>query len=233
MAVYQLDEELWFPLPYDGENDGLIAVGGDLSVNRLILAYTYGIFPWYAYKVYDEPLWYCPLQRFVIFPQEIHISHSLRTLMNRRRYEITMDCDFDGVIRNCSTTDKRNSHYGSWLGPHIIEAYTELHRRGLARSVEVWDSSGDDGERKLVGGLYGVYLNGGFFGESMFSLAPNTSKLALVHLAQWLEVEGGKFIDCQFETPHLKSMGGRHIHWEDYIDLLAVKLDRSVIGWGI
>ncbi len=247
MAVYLLDDGLWFPDPHLGEEDGLVAVGGDLSPQRLLLAYSYGFFPWYSYKQGKEPWWYCPLDRFVIFPNEIHISHSMKQLMRQQTYQVTFNQDFQGVMRGCMTADQRNQDDYAWLGPHIIKAYTQLHKMGFAASVEVWeeepqkseaakldtqdeaaklDTQGD-GEKhapqktvghRLVGGLYGVTLRNAFFGESMFSLVPNASKLALIHLAQTLAHTNAHFIDCQFETPHLKSMGGRHISYEEYME---------------
>ncbi|MGN0214651.1 MAG: leucyl/phenylalanyl-tRNA--protein transferase [Muribaculaceae bacterium] len=203
-----LDNNLWFPNPLNGDPDGLIAVGGDLSIDRLILAYSHGIFPWYSFRDQDI-LWWCPLDRFVIFPNEIHISHSMHTLINKNRYTTTINRDFDGVIKGCS--EKRIEQEGAWLGDDMIKAYTDLHNQNLAASVEVWD--GDD----LVGGLYGVTLGKCFFGESMFSRVPNASKLALIFLAQFYAKYDGVMIDCQFETPHLKSMGGRHITYEEYM----------------
>ena len=162
----------------------------------------------------SEPHWYCPLDRFVIFPNEIHISHSMRQLLRQNRYEVTINKDFEGVIRGCSTAQKRQEEAGAWIGPDIIEAYTEMHRRGYAASVEVWEGV------QLVGGLYGVTLGKAFFGESMFSLVPNASKLALIHLAQYMQQTGGSLIDVQFETPHLRSMGGRHITYEQYMKII-------------
>ena len=152
MSVWQLDEELWFPNPLWGESDGLLAIGGDLSVDRLVLAYSNGIFPWYAFQMESEPHWYCPLDRFVIFPNEIHISHSMRQLLRQKRYEVTINKDFEGVIRGCSTAQKRQEEAGAWIGPDIIEAYTEMHRRGYAASVEVWEGV------QLVGGLARPFL---------------------------------------------------------------------------
>jgi len=220
MAVWQLDNELWFPNPRWGEDDGLVAIGGDLSVKRLLLAYSNGFFPWYAFKMESEPHWYCPLNRFVIFPNEIHISHSMRQLLRQHKYEITVNQDFEGVINGCSTVQSRNEENAAWLGPDIIEAFTKLHRRGYAASVEVWEPSDDVQGRRLVGGLYGVTLRKAFFGESMFSLVPSASKLALVYLAKALENIGGHFIDCQFETPFFKSMGGRFITYDEYMKIL-------------
>ncbi len=214
MSVFQLDNDLWFPDPYQGEEDGLIAIGGDLSVDRLLLAYSNGFFPWFSFRHQKEPLWYCPLQRFVIFPNEIHISHTMQQFINKHILRPTINQDFEGVIRGCATAQNRNQEEGAWLGPDIIEAYTEMHRQGFAASVEVWDND------RLVGGLYGVNLGASFFGESMFSLVPNASKYALIHLAHMLEILGGRLIDCQFETPHLRSMGGRYIPYQEYINII-------------
>ena len=213
--VFELDKKhLWFPDPHLGEDDGLVAIGGDLSVDRLLLAYSNGFFPWFSYHYHEEPLWYCPLERFVIFPNEVHVSHSMRQLIGKQLYHCTINQDFDAVIRGCATAQNRNTEDGAWLGPDIIRAYTELHRQGFAASVEVWK---DD---ELVGGLYGVTIGTCFFGESMFSLAPSASKLALIFLARTLETLGGQLIDCQFETPHLRSMGARYISYEEYISII-------------
>lgn len=211
--VFQLDDEIVFPDPHDGDADGLLAVGGDLSVSRLLLAYSYGIFPWYSFRDSEEIQWWCPMRRFVIFPKEIHVSHSMRTLINKHRYRLSIDEDFDGVIRNCGQL--RHNQRGAWLGEDMTKAYTQLYRQGYAHSVEVWE------EERLVGGLYGVNIGSGFFGESMFSLVPSASKLALIHLARFMEssVSNG-LIDCQFETPHLKSMGGRYISYEEYLSII-------------
>lgn len=214
MSVFQLDKNLWFPDPHLGEEDGLIAVGGDLSVDRLLLAYSHGFFPWFSFRHRQEPLWYCPLQRFVIFPKEVHVSHSMQQLINKHHLKPTINKDFEGVILGCATAQNRNQEEGAWLGPNMIEAYTELHRQGFAASVEIWE------DEQLVGGLYGVNLGRAFFGESMFSLVPSASKLALIHLARMLEALGGNIIDCQFETPHLRSMGGRFIPYEEYISII-------------
>lgn len=214
--VFQLTENPFlFPDPHYGEEDGLVAVGGDLSPERLATAYCIGFFPWYGFKEQDEILWWCPLQRFVIFPKEIHISHSMRQLIHSGSYHATINQDFDSVIEHCSVQDERNTKEGAWLGEDIMAAYKEMHKLGLAASVEVWDR-----EENLVGGLYGIHINNNFFGESMFSQAPNASKFALIHLAKALENTNG-LIDCQFETPHLKSMGGRHITYEEYMKFLT------------
>jgi leucyl/phenylalanyl-tRNA--protein transferase len=216
--VFRLDDELWFPDPHLADDDGCLAVGGDLSVDRLLLAYQNGIFPWYAFR-YDEPVWYCPKKRFVIFPDEIHVSHSMRTLMRKNTYTVTINEDFNGVISNCGML--RIDEDYAWLGPDMQAAYTELHNQGFAASVEVWENySSETSDKRLVGGLYGVNIGSAFFGESMFSLVPSASKLALIYLASVMKDSGGSLIDCQFETPHLKSMGGRYIDYDEYLTII-------------
>ncbi len=221
MSVFQLDNNLWFPDPHLGEEDGLVAVGGDLSVDRLLLAYSNGFFPWYSYRDQKEPLWFCPLKRFVIFPNEIHVSHSMRQLIHKDLYRITVNKEFAGVLQGCATAQNRSAEEGAWLGPDIVKAYTEMHRQGFAASIEVWEKpQSDHDEGRLVGGLYGVTLGSSFFGESMFSLVPSASKLALIFLARQFEKLGGALIDCQLETPHLRSMGGRFIPYEEYLRII-------------
>lgn len=219
--IYQLDNELWFPDPRLADEDGCLAVGGDLSIDRLLLAYQHGIFPWFSFRDNEEPVWYCPHERFVIFPNEIHISHSMRTLLNKKKYTFTLNEDFEGVIHNCSKL--RYEEEGAWLGEDIIKAYTELHRQGFAASVEVWEGGEDDNHngKRLVGGLYGVNIGSAFFGESMFSLVPSGSKLALIHLAKTMQELNGSIIDCQLKTAHLESMGGRYISYDEYMKLIS------------
>lgn len=212
--IFQLDKRLIFPDPRMGEEDGLLAIGGDLSIDRLLLAYSNGIFPWYAFE-HGQIQWWCPMQRFVIFPEEIHVSHSMRTLMNKEEYRVSFNRDFDGVIRNCG--DLRKHMEGAWLGEDMTAAFTELHRQGFAMSVEVWKNG------ELVGGLYGVTIARCFFGESMFSLVPSASKLALIALARFMQDWGGVMIDCQLETAHLKSMGGRYISYEEYMKYVRME----------
>lgn len=207
------EEELAFPDPRYGEESGLFAFGGDLSPERLMLAYSLGIFPWFSFKDNSMPLWFCPMERFVIFPDEIHVSHSVRNILNRGIYRMSVNEDFRGVIAGCA--EGRIDLDGAWLGEDMTEAYTRLHDMGFAASVEVWH--GD----KLAGGLYGVTIGNSFFGESMFSREPGASKLALVHLARTMQARGaGGLIDCQFETPHLRSMGGRHIPYSEYLRII-------------
>jgi leucyl/phenylalanyl-tRNA--protein transferase len=223
--IFKLNKSLTFPNPKYGEEDGLLAIGGDLSLDRLLLAYSYGIFPWYAYKE-GVIEWWCPMKRFVIFPQKIHISHSMRTLLNKNRYMVTFNQNFDSVIHNCAAL--RDQMEGAWLGPEMIKAYTNLHTNGFAISVEVWDTQTtyeegnekdtfNDKHHKLVGGLYGVTIGKCLFGESMFSLIPSASKIALIKLCEFMTQKGGTMIDCQFETSHLKSMGGEYITYDEYM----------------
>jgi len=215
--VFKLSDDITFPDPRYAEDDGLLAVGGDLSIDRLLLAYSHGIFPWYAFK---EGLieWWCPKDRFVIFPDKIHVSHSMRTLIRKRRYVSSLNMAFDDVIHQCGQL--RIEQEGAWLGPDMEDAYKRLHEQGFASSVEVWevaDEQGNPVEKRLVGGLYGVCIGRCFFGESMFSLVPSASKIALIFLANIMKEMGGMMIDCQFETAHLKSMGGEHITYDEYM----------------
>lgn len=237
--IFELSDELAFPDPHLGTPEEPLAIGGDLSPERLVLAYNYGIFPWYSFK--EEPiLWWCPMDRFVIFPNEIHVSHSMRQLVRSKRYHVTFNSAFDQVIEACSKTDNRNDKRGAWLGGEVLPAYKKMHEMHFAVSVEVWmreeEAAGDEQYAEayhdpshgvLVGGLYGVALattgnakaRYNFFGESMFSLAPSASKFALICLATFMKDSGG-LIDCQFETPHLKTMGGRHIPYDEYLTYL-------------
>lgn len=211
MPVYRLDEQtISFPDPTLARPDGLLAVGGDLSVERLLLAYTHGIFPWY--NPGEETLWWCPKERFVIFPAEIHISHSMKKYMKKHELQVILNRDFADTMHRCRV--KREFEGGTWISDEMEEAYGRLHEAGYAVSVEVTE----DGE--LAGGLYGVSIGACFFGESMFSEKENGSKMALIAFARFLEQRGFLFIDCQFHTEHLESMGGRYISWEEYDRLL-------------
>lgn len=211
MPVFGLDEkEIYFPDPTLAEEDGLLAVGGDLSVDRLVLAYSNGIFPWYNEE--DPILWWCPHQRFIIRPSEIHISKSMRKYFRQHEVTMALDRDFADTIHRCRM--KREFKEGTWISDAMEAAYNNLYKEGFAHSVEAFV----DG--KLAGGLYGVCLGRCFFGESMFSDQVNGSKLALIVLAQLLQDNDFLMIDCQFHTPHLASMGGKHISWEEYSQLL-------------
>lgn len=211
MPVYRLREgEISFPNPIYARRDGLLAVGGDLSVERLLLAYTHGIFPWYDPG--EEILWWCPRERFVIFPKEIHISRSMKKFSKRHEFRLALNRDFADTIHRCRV--KREFAEGTWITDEMEEAYCRLQEAGYAVSVEVFE----DGE--LAGGLYGVSIGRCFFGESMFSEKENGSKMALIAWAQLLERSDFLLIDCQFHTEHLESMGGRYISWEEYDRML-------------
>lgn len=211
MPVYRLDpEEVSFPDPILAREDGLLAVGGDLSVERLLLAYTHGIFPWY--EPGEEILWWCPKERFVIFPDEIHISRSMKKFIQKHEFTFMVNRDFADTMHRCRI--KREFREGTWISDEMEEAYSRLNREGYAMSLEVFE----DGT--LAGGLYGVIIGRCFFGESMFSERENGSKMALILLARMLGKKGGLMIDCQFHTPHLESMGGRYISREEYDGLI-------------
>lgn len=220
--IFDLNNTTDFPDPRYGHPSGFYARGGDLSPERLIKAYPLGIFPWYAFKQ-GEIHWWAPQKRFVIYPDEIHVSHSMRNLMNKKLYTCTINEDFEGVIHGCCHIDGRVDDPDAWLGPELMETWTELNRRGHAKSVEVWDEDGF-----LVGGLYGFVSGGCFIGDSMFSIEPSASKLALIHLARHMQANGGILIDCQLETKHLKSMGGKYIPYEEY---LKATLESEDIAW--
>lgn len=208
--VFELDSKrLEFPHPSYAEEDGLLAIGGDLSAERLLLAYSNGIFPWFS----DETpiLWYAPDPRFVIYPDKIKISKSMASLMRKNIFSITIDQHFGQVIQHCASIQRKGQH-GTWITRDMMEAYTLLFEKGYAHSIEVWKES------SLVGGLYGVLINGVFCGESMFSKEANASKAALIYLAQEIEL---KLIDCQFHTLHLASMGGEFLSLSNYLTILT------------
>lgn len=211
MPVLLHPQSLVFP-PYDmADEEGLLAVGGDLSPERLLLAYRNGIFPWYGA---DLPiLWFCPDPRFVLFPQHLRVTKSMKQVLRRGQFEITMNKAFDEVINACARMP-RPGQDSTWLIPEMIAAYTELHRLGYAHSVEAWQ----DG--KLAGGLYGVRIGNCFFGESMFSKVPNASKAAFITFVNQFEQEGGVLVDCQIHTPHLESLGGEFIALEKFVELV-------------
>ncbi|MEJ5347842.1 MAG: leucyl/phenylalanyl-tRNA--protein transferase [Desulfosoma sp.] len=211
MTIFSLNEDLVFPPPELADPDGLLAVGGDLSPRRLLLAYRQGIFPWYAPGT--PILWWSPDPRLVLFPQELKISHSLRRVLKKGRFRITFDTAFRAVIEACALVRIRKGEE-TWLVPEMIEAYHRLHRLGAAHSVEAWQ----DG--RLVGGLYGVSLGRVFFGESMFSLVSDASKVALVHLVERLKALDDAFIDCQVTTGHLKRLGAREIPRSEFLKRL-------------
>ena len=212
MPVYQLsDNEISFPLPELARDDGLLAIGGDLSEERLVLAYSHGIFPWYNYG--DPILWWCPKERYIIRPAGIHISHSMRKFMRKHEVHIELNRDFSDTMHRCRMK-RELTEEGTWINPDMERAYAVLAAHNLAISVEAYT----DGQ--LAGGLYGVSLGKCFFGESMFSDMENGSKIALIGLAQTLQENGYVMIDCQFHTDHLESMGGEYISYAEYKELL-------------
>ncbi len=215
MPVLLHPKKLGFP-PYDlADEEGLLAVGGDLSPERLLLAYRSGIFPWYGE---DLPiLWFCPDPRFVLFPKHLRVSKSMKQVLQRNTFTITYDTAFAAVIKACSEIP-RPGQDSTWLIPEMIDAYTELHRLGYAHSVEAWQ----DG--KLAGGLYGVRIGNCFFGESMFSNVPNASKAAFITFVKQFEQEGGVLVDCQVHTPHLESLGGAFIALEKFVGLVRANV---------
>jgi leucyl/phenylalanyl-tRNA--protein transferase len=211
MPVFALNEnEISFPLPQLAEDDGLLAVGGDLSRERLVLAYSNGIFPWYNE---GQPImWWCPKERYIIRPGNVHISHSMKKFMRKHDIRVEVNRDFSDTMHRCRT--KREFAEGTWITTDMENAYADLAANNLALSVDAFI----DGE--LAGGLYGVSLGRCFFGESMFSDMENGSKLALIGLSQILAENGYVFIDCQFHTDHLESMGGERITYQEYKELL-------------
>jgi len=210
MPVYQLPEKLIFPPPEQAAPEGLLAVGGDLSPQRLLLAYTMGIFPWYSDE--DPILWWSPDPRLILEPANLKVSKSLKRALNKKPFSITMDQAFETVIKKCAKAKRKDD--GTWIVKEMIAAYIELHHKGFAHSVEAWEGE------KLVGGLYGVSIGNAFFGESMFSETANASKIALVYLVSLLNNWGFSCIDCQVKTEHLVSMGAREIPRHQFLKIL-------------
>ncbi|MCX7822013.1 MAG: leucyl/phenylalanyl-tRNA--protein transferase [Syntrophobacterales bacterium] len=211
MTVFWLGKEVRFPHPELADPDGLLAVGGDLSPRRLLVAYSLGIFPWYDGK--SPILWWSPDPRLVLFPEKIKISHSLKRVIKKGIFRVSMDKAFSQVIRECASV-RIEKNIGTWITPEMIEAYEMLHNLGYAHSVETWH------EGQLVGGLYGVSLGRAFFGESMFSRMKDASKVALVFLARILQNWEFTLIDCQVSSKHLIRMGAEEIPRKDFLHLL-------------
>ena len=210
MPVFQLSEDLIFP-PVDlAEPDGLLAYGGDLSAERLLLAYSEGIFPWY-----DEPpiLWWSPDPRFVLFPEDLKISASMKQVLKKGVFTITVNKDFPAVIAGCRKV-ARPGQDGTWITPDVEKAYISLHQAGYAHSVECWQND------ELVGGFYGIQLGTSFFGESMFSLVSNASKAAFITFVQYAAGKGITMIDCQVYTDHLASLGAQMIPRDTFLRII-------------
>lgn len=220
MPVFQLDESISFPPPQMAREDGLLAVGGDLSPERLLLAYHLGIFPWYSR---GEPiLWWSPDPRLVLFPDDFHISKSLARTIRRKTFTVTFDKAFGEVIRNCAETREEQGE-GTWIDEDMIAAYCKLHEFGYAHSVECWQ------EDELAGGLYGVSMGSVFFGESMFSLQPDSSKVAMAALVEKLTYWEFDMIDCQIGSEHLTSLGAEEISGAEFGERLALSVDKPTM----
>ena len=211
MQLHILDDTLWFPPVTEALDDGLLAVGGDLSVERLLLAYNSGIFPWYAED--EPPMWWSPDPRFVLFPDELKVSKSMKQVLKRNTFQFKMNTAFEQVINNCRMVF-REGQGGTWIGDDVVAAYTQLHKLGYAHSAEAWQ----DGE--LVGGLYGIWLGNAFFGESMFTHRSNASKFAFINMVELLQSRGVQLIDCQVYTEHLESLGAVMIDRNTFIKLI-------------
>jgi leucyl/phenylalanyl-tRNA---protein transferase len=225
MPIFQLTDSFVFPPPELADESGIIAIGGDLSPERLILAYQTGIFPWYNEG--DPIIWHSPDPRFVLIPENLKVPKSMNKVFNQKIFHYTFDKCFDQVIKECSISS-RPGQQGTWILPEMIEAYCELHRLGYAHSVEVWK------ENELVGGLYGISLGKCFFGESMFSKADNASKAALIVLTRKLDEVGFLIIDSQVYTRHIAKLGAEEIPREKYLSVLHKGLQfRTIRGnWG-
>lgn len=209
--MYFLTKELYFPPVEEASYEGILAIGGDLSVERLLLAYNNGIFPWFDA---DEPiLWWAPSERMVVNPMDYKVSKSLRNIINRNIFEVTINRDFESVIKNCQKIERKGQD-GTWISDDIIESYTQLHQLGKAKSFEVWQNN------ELVGGLYGVDLGHVFCGESMFSKVPNASKVAFVKLIEHLKENNYKLLDCQVHNDHLEKLGAFEISRNAFMMIL-------------
>jgi leucyl/phenylalanyl-tRNA--protein transferase len=210
VSIFILEKELNFPPVHLAEPDGLLAIGGDLSPERLLLAYRSGIFPWYEG---EHILWWCPDPRFVLFPEELKISKSIKPLLNRDEFVFTNNKAFAKVIHHCKETN-RSGQDGTWITDEVKKSYCKMHELGFAHSAEVWKIGG------VVGGLYGIKLGKVFFGESMFSKVSNASKFAFIKYAECLKEEGIELIDCQIYTEYLESFGARMIERKDFTKFL-------------
>jgi leucyl/phenylalanyl-tRNA--protein transferase len=209
--LYFLSKDLFFPPVQEASSEGILAFGGDLSTERLLLAYRNGIFPWFEE---DQPiLWWSPNPRMVLFLDELIVSKSMRTILNRNTFQVTFNQNFRAVISHCQKI-KRDGQNGTWITNEMIEAYCKLNELGIAKSVEVWQND------QLAGGLYGIDLGHIFCGESMFSIVSNASKVAFIALVKQLEESNYKLLDCQVYNEHLESLGCREIDRIDFMEIL-------------
>ena len=220
MPIFRLPREVVFPDPSLAEPDGLLAVGGDLSPERLLRAYAEGIFPWFDEE--NPILWWSPDPRLVLEPAALHVPRSLARTLRRGIYRISADRAFERVIRRCAAQE-RPGQRGTWITPEMVDAYLELHRLGYAHSFEAWEGDA------LAGGLYGVSLGAAFFGESMFADAPDASKVAFVLSVEWLRARGIGLVDCQVRTEHLVRFGAREIPRAWFLSRLAAALERPTL----
>ena len=220
MPLYKLPDEPVFPSPEDALEGGLLAIGGDLSPERLLNAYANGIFPWYSDE--DPIMWWSPDPRMILFPNKFKRHKNLRRTVNKGIFKVTTDMAFDDVIENCAEL-RKNEDEGTWITEDMKNAYKELHKLGFAHSVETWKDS------ELVGGLYGVSLGGTFFGESMFHKVTDASKVALWHLVDLLIKWDFDMIDAQQETPHLKSLGAEAIERKKFLNLLKQSMRKPTL----
>ena len=220
MAVFRLPRDPIFPDPELAEADGLVAVGGDLSPDRLLRAYADGIFPWYSEET--PILWWSPDPRMVLLPAELHLPRSLRRTIRSGAFEVRADTAFGAVIRRCAETG-RPGQDGTWITPEMIVAYERLHELGFAHSFEAWEGG------ELAGGLYGVSLGAAFFGESMFSDQPDASKVAFAASVEWLGGRGFELVDCQVDTEHLRRFGAREIRRAEFLARLRNALASSTV----
>lgn len=216
MPVFRLPREVMFPDPELAEPDGLLAIGGDLSPERLLTAYAQGIFPWYSEE--NPILWWSPDPRLVLDPAELHVSRSLRRTLSRGAFRVASDTAFEAVIRRCAERERPGQH-GTWITAEMIDAYVRLHALGFAHSFEAWDGDA------LAGGLYGVSLGAAFFGESMFADRPDASKVAFATAVEWLAARGVTLVDCQVRTDHLVRFGAREIPRRAFLERLARALE--------
>ncbi len=217
-------EVLYFPPVNMADESGMLAIGGDLSVERLKLAYKRGIFPWYGEG--SPILWWSPDPRLVLFPDELRYAKSMRPYFNQGKFRVTFDTNFEAVISNCATIQRRGIN-STWIIDDMKEAYIDLHKEGIAHSVEVWNGE------NLVGGLYGIAMGKVFFGESMFAKESNASKFGFITLVRVLKGAGYVLIDCQQETKHLASLGARPIPREDFIAILEKNNEENPCNPGL
>lgn len=216
MPIFLLDDRIAFP-PVEGAEDGIVAIGGDLTPERLLLAYSLGIFPWYG--EHEPIIWHAPESRFLLFPENLHISKSMKRVLNSNKFSATLDTHFDFVIHQCAKVQRAGQN-GTWILPEMIDAYKKLHQLGYAHSLEVWLND------KIVGGIYGVSLGACFFAESMFHTVDNASKFALIKLMKYLQQHDFHFLDAQVFTAHVATLGAKEISRATFSKLLKNGLEK-------